>query len=372
MKVGILTFHRAHNYGAFLQAFALKTYIESLGNKVVFVDYEDKNHHSLYRLFGIVNEKDKKRSLFSVIKLLVKQIILFVPRYKRYKSFQREIMDKLGVKGYPIFNLEQLLDNCDIYIYGSDQIWRKDSYVGGFDKVFWGESPITKAKKIAYAASMGKLVTEEEDKEWVKRHLKNFSKISVREDHLKSFIQQLNNDIEIETVCDPTLLLDKEVWIEKFNLTKHDKYKNILFFYHLLKSKKANDFVKDVQKEKDYKVVELIGEVTPLFFKRDFKQDVGPKEFLEYLYNADIIISTSFHGVVLSLIFEKEFYAMGMDSNNTRVLSLLGKVGLLNRYIKDSDNLPTLEERINYNIVKEKLRDYTFLSKEFIKNNINV
>ena len=60
MKVGILTFHRAHNYGAFLQAFALKSYIESLGNEAVFIDYEDKNHHSLYRLFGPINEKNKK------------------------------------------------------------------------------------------------------------------------------------------------------------------------------------------------------------------------------------------------------------------------------------------------------------------------
>ena len=68
MKVGIFTFHRAHNYGAFLQAFALKTYIECLGNEVVFIDYEDKNHHSLYRLFGTINEKGKKRSLCSIIK----------------------------------------------------------------------------------------------------------------------------------------------------------------------------------------------------------------------------------------------------------------------------------------------------------------
>ena len=371
MKVGIFTFHRAHNYGAFLQAFALKTYIECLGNEVVFIDYEDKNHHSLYRLFGTINEKGKKRSLFSIIKSFIKQVILFIPRYRRYKRFQREIEDKLGVKGNPIFNPEKLSDDCDIYVYGSDQIWRKDSYVGGFDKVFWGEHPMTKAKRITYAASMGKLVSEEEDKEWVKQHIKNFSKISGREDHLKSFIQQLNNNIEIETVCDPTLLLDKEVWIEKFNLTKEDKYKNILFFYHLLKSQKANDFIENIQKEKEYKVVELTGEITPFFFKRNFKQDIGPREFLEYLYNADIIISTSFHGVVFSLIFEKEFYAMGMDSNNTRVLSLLGKVGLTDRYISDKEELPkSIEKKIDYNLVKEKIKNFRVTSKDFLSKNL--
>lgn len=371
MKVGILTFHRAHNYGAFLQAFALKTYIESLGNEVFFIDYEDKNHHSLYRLFGTINEKEKKRSLFSVIKLLVKQIILFVPRYKRYKRFQKEIVDKLGIKGYPIFNPKELSDNCDIYVYGSDQIWRKDTYVGGFDKVFWGEYPITRAKKIAYAASMGKLVSKGEDKEWVKQHLKNFSKVSVREEHLKDFLQQLNNDIEIETVCDPTLLLDKEVWIEKFNLKKESKYKNILFFYHLLKSKKAKTFVDNIQKEKEYKVLELTGEVTPLFLKKNFKQDIGPREFLEYLYNADIVISTSFHGVVFSLIFEKEFYAMGMDSNSTRVLSLLEKVGLTDRYINDKGELPkVIEKKIDYNLVKEKIRCFRVKSKDFLLKNL--
>ena len=369
MKVGILTFHRAHNYGAFLQAFALKSYIESLGNEVVFIDYEDKNHHSLYRLFGPINEKNKKRNLFSIIKSLIKQIILFIPRYRRYIRFQKEIESKLGIKGSPIFNPEKLSDDCDIYVYGSDQIWRKDNYVGGFVKVFWGEYPITKAKKIAYAASMGKLVSKDEDKEWIKLHLKNFSQISVREEHLKTFIQQLNNKIEVETVCDPTLLLDKKVWIEKFNLkkTKGDRF---LFFYHLLKSEKAKIFIDNIQKEKECKVIEITGEVIPIFLKQNLKQDIGPKEFLEYLYNADIVISTSFHGVVFSLIFEKEFYAMGMDSNNTRVLSLLEKVGLTNRYIKDNDNLPTFEDKIDYNIIRDKLRDYTFLSKEFIKCNI--
>jgi len=216
---------------------------------------------------------------------------------------------------------------------------------------------------------MGKLVSKDEDKEWIKLHLKNFSQISVREEHLKTFIQQLNNKIEVETVCDPTLLLDKKVWIEKFNLkkTKGDRF---LFFYHLLKSEKAKIFIDNIQKEKECKVIEITGEVIPMFLKQNLKQDIGPKEFLEYLYNADIVISTSFHGVVFSLIFEKEFYAMGMDSNNTRVLSLLEKVGLTNRYIKDNDNLPTFEDKIDYNIIRDKLRDYTFLSKEFIKCNI--
>ena len=371
MKVGVLTFHRAHNYGAFLQAFALKTYIESLGNEVVFIDYEDKNHHSLYRLFGTINEKDKKRSVFFIRKILIKQIILFIPRYRRYIRFLREIEDKLGVKGNPIFNPKELSDNCDIYVYGSDQIWRKDTYVGGFDKVLWGEYPITKAKKIAYAASMGKLVSKDEDKEWVKQHLKNFSKISVREEQLKTFVQQVNNTIEVEAVCDPTLLLNKEIWIEKFNLKKESKYKNILFFYHLLKSEKAKAFVDNIQKEKKYKVVELTGEVTPLFFKKNFKQDIGPREFLEYLYNADIVISTSFHGVVFSLIFEKEFYAMGMDSNNTRVLSLLEKVGLRDRYISDKEYLPKIiEKKIDYNLIKEKIKNFRVISKDFLSKNL--
>ena len=143
-----------------------------------------------------------------------------------------------------------------------------------------------------------------------------------------------------------------------------------MFFYHLLKSEKAKIFIDNIQKEKECKVIEITGEVIPMFLKQNLKQDIGPKEFLEYLYNADIVISTSFHGVVFSLIFEKEFYAMGMDSNNTRVLSLLEKVGLTNRYIKDNDNLPTFEDKIDYNIIRDKLRDYTFLSKEFIKCNI--
>lgn len=370
MKVGILTYHRAHNYGAFMQAFALKKYIESLGHEVIFVDYENKNHHSLYKLWGRVHSGNNKKATFHRIKEFVKQLLTFRLRFIRYHKFEREIHAKLGITSkLPIFNPNNLKDNCDIYVYGSDQIWRKDSFVGGFDSVYWGSYPKTISKKITYAASMGKIVSFEENEKYIEHKLNNFYSVSVREIQLKNMLKSLSIQKEVTLVCDPTLLLNKELWINEFSLVKKKTTKNILF-YHLLKSRFTEDFVKSLVKNNEYKLFELTGSVDLFRYKNSYRQTAGPKEFLEFIYNSNLVISTSFHGVIFALIFEKDFYAMGMDDNNTRVLTLLEKIGLSNRYINEGGSIPENLDHVDYNSVRDKLSSYVLDSKKYLKDNL--
>lgn len=370
MKIGILTFHRAHNYGAFMQAFALKTYIESLGHKAVFIDYVDKNHHSLYSLWQLEKRSKNKFTIIKNMKLYTKKIILLIPRYIRYKKFSNDSSVYLGVdqKKTPIHEPENIKDICDFYVYGSDQIWRKDDFLGGFDSVLWGDYPKTNNPKVSYAASMGKMVSLEENREFINEHLNNFSAVSVREFQLKDLLLEIDPQKNITHVCDPTLLLNKETWIDKLGLKKTTS-KGIIF-YHLLGSDHAKKIVQKIKNEYKCNLVEFSGAVTLSRLKKHHKQLVGPVEFLNYFYNSDFVVSTSFHGVIFAIIFEKNFYAMGMDKNSYRVLSLLKELGLSDRYIADADKLPKTFPDINFVEVKKRLNKYVEKSKIFLTTSI--
>ena len=51
MKVGILTFHRALNYGAVLQSYALQQVLKDLGYDACIIDYKQKHIEKIYKVF---------------------------------------------------------------------------------------------------------------------------------------------------------------------------------------------------------------------------------------------------------------------------------------------------------------------------------
>ena len=91
MKIGILTFHRAHNYGAVLQAYALQEILRSKGHYVEFIDY--KNPY----LLSVYNWLSWKRFITKNVMRTIKELSLIIKRKRRYDNFQHFIPSKLYV-----------------------------------------------------------------------------------------------------------------------------------------------------------------------------------------------------------------------------------------------------------------------------------
>lgn len=364
MKIGILTFHRAINYGAFLQAFALKTFLESLDHEVAVVDYWPKGHAKAYKLW---NDKWWNRCSF-IGKL--KYFLGFIIRYRRGKTRKVKVENLL----YNYLNLqseakyqfpESLVElDCDCIIYGSDQIWWKSSIPGyeGFDPVYWGEYISNAVKKIAYAPSMGIIDLTDGDKKNISKWLCNFDKLSVRESQLYEAIHGLTEK-EISVVLDPVFLLSKEGW-ERY-CVPIDRPKYILY-YNLLPSKEADDLVDIMKNEYQCDVVEITGSVDPLKIGKRYIQTADAIEFISLIKSAEFVVTSSFHGTAFSILFEKQFYVVGVGRHSGRIESLLSELDINNRLIRDVNML--LFNDVDYTALNKKIDSFMSFSKKYLTN----
>ena len=94
------------------------------------------------------------------------------------------------------------------------------------------------------------------------------------------------------------------------------------------------------------------------------------EDFLRLVHDAEYVVSNSFHGVAFSLIFQKQFFAVGMGAKANRVVSLLGVAGIPERYIVDAKETPTLFKPIDYEIVEGNLQSIVAKSINYLKRSI--
>ena len=138
MKIGILTYHRAHNYGAMLQAYALLTCLRNNGHSAEIIDYWPESHRVQYALVKPI----VGNGVLSKIKCIIVNTITFFRRYIRIRKFEKFSQKYLSIEStiqYPNPNLADLQYDC--VIVGSDQIWRNHDSNGrhiGFDPMCLG------------------------------------------------------------------------------------------------------------------------------------------------------------------------------------------------------------------------------------------
>jgi hypothetical protein len=367
MKIGILTYQRAHNYGALLQAFALKTYVQNLGHKVELIDYWPKYHSLEYELIPYFS----KRSFLGKIKSILLLSLLSLRIIKRRAGYINFMRSFLGLSKNIKYKLVDELANVnfDIILYGSDQIWRKHNnpLLKGFDSVYYGEGVSKKIKKVSYAASMGVLALSTENNRFLSNHLGEFKNISVRESNLQF---ELENRINCKSslVLDPVFLLDKDVWIKYIpNSLVSEKY---IFLYQLKEDPSSIILAQKLQDYFGYRVIEVKADANTFSFGNRYKHSASPFEFLSLIKNAEFVVSTSFHGTAFSVIFEKQFYAIGMGNNSDRVRTLLNTLGISTRLLYSVNDI-NYDDIIDYNKVKENLVSSIDLSMSFVKENLN-
>ena len=364
MKIGILTYHRAENYGALLQAYAMKTYLQSQGHEVSFVDYWPKYHSDYFRLFPW--QQLSKRSGYKKILFLIQLVLWLIPRYLRKRKFQNFMYNQLNLSEVPQYtDRDSRTDRYDVVLYGSDQIWRKQNLAGvGFDDWYFGSDHVLADRKIVYAGSMGTVDTTAKDDEYVQKMMQNFNALSVRENDLQLYLGSL--DISSILVPDPVFLLSKDQW--KSLIKKGVNKGNYILFYNLLNTRESKLFAEKLSREKNLPIREVNKRMVSshLLHKR-YISTASVEQFLQLIEGAEYVVSNSFHGVAMSVIFEKQFYAVGMGAKSNRVLSLLENAGIKDRYIASLQDSPA-SSKIDYNKAHDSLneviaRGYDFLQR---------
>lgn len=352
---GILTFHKAHNYGALLQAYALSYTIKKYNKDVFFVDYENETLTKGYTLFPIFN----KYSPVSYIKEWIHLILDFKRKYKRYHAFSRFInnyIKPLSVSKNNAF---------DVVFLGSDQIWNA-SYTNGVDSNYYGQGEGLNANKlVSYAASMGKLSLNGKDEEEFISLIQGINEIGVREKYLKDYIEDKTGR-ECVVNLDPTLLLDRQEWeslSKRFN--SDERY---LLVYEMHPHSEMSRIANQIAESLNLKI-KVLASRTNYKISKDAITDADPRDFLMYFANASFILTTSFHGTVFSIINEIPFYTLCFGNEvDLRSSSLLELVNLKNRMIPGIESIDSNNENLHFNFEEASkiLQDHRRNSINFI------
>ncbi len=350
-KVGILTFHAAHNYGSMLQAFALKSAIADLGYESEIINYR--------------NERQKK--LYSILSVGIKtQIIrmMHLPKYiKRYKAFEQYLHDYL-TSSSEVSSTEEVR-NCvkgfKAIVCGSDQIWNETPTTYDRDMIYF--LPFNFAgKKVAYAPSMGSDIDLELIKGTLVPYIKDFESVSAREEYLSKVLNDCIGGKNIPTVLDPTLLVTDKVWQQQLVDVNR---RNYICFYSLIYSDELVNFAMTVSQKLGMKVINLSPRAKYATNSSiEQRYDIGPREFLSYIRNAGLVITNSFHGTVFSILFKRPLFSLIIDPNKPdfRRQNLFSITGLHDMYFPVTET-SSIEERFN----RMKSCDYSFAEAELNK-----
>lgn len=364
-KTLTITTVRAINYGAVLQAYALHKKILMLGaeNELIYLKNEKPNYFQSLRKYNF---------RIKCIKLLENYFRIY--RYFSCKSCFNKFV-KFSEENFKhtkeIMSLNDIeLNKYDAIITGSDQM-----FGFGVDKNinmarFLCFDDKNKIKRYSFAASFSSYNLDKKQNEFMKKQLKKFEKISVREEQGKSFLKNALS-IESQVNIDPVFLLEQEEW-EKIITNKRIIKEKYILCYFLISSPILEQVIKKLkEKYNDCKVISV--QLTSLKrIKADkYIFDAGPKEFLNLIKNAEAVVTTSFHGTAFSLIFKKDFYSVLKKGYRTeRFESLLGKVDLKERLLIEDVKIENILP-INYDIVFKKLKEEKRKSIEYIKEILN-
>lgn len=339
MKVGILTFHNAYNYGAVLQTFATQEIVKSRGHDVEIINYHNQKVDRQYK------KRIPRRKFYRIPLTLIGKYFF----NKRKEAYEKFIDKYLHLNKEVIRSAENVtFDKYDIILIGSDQLWNK-KITGGWDKMYWGDfkaSPNT--RRVAWSVSMNYTDLNKDDILFIKNHLENFDLISVRESDLFSFVSSLTSKKVYQTL-DPTLVLPSTRWEE----VCHDvKEKGYIAVYAVQDEEKAIAFARSIASKHNKSLV-IIRSYSKWNFTSENKEYAGPDDFLSYIRHADMVVTTSFHGAVFSIIYQKQFVCP-VFRDNIRVESLLESLNIRERRVKSISEYNSLPP-IDYTRVKKDL-----------------
>ena len=346
-KIGIVTIHTDFNYGAVLQAIASQKVFEINGYDAEIIDYRNKYIDQQSKL--IYKQDNKVKGYF----------ITFIRNtvFGRYFYFKKAIKNldlyrkKTSKRYYTIDDLKHT--KYDILIAGSDQLWNP-IISNGIDPVFllnFGNP----RKKISLATSMGSYNLKESDTVVFKELLSNFSSISVREKHAINQLQPLVST-KIKEILDPTLLLDKKIWIDDYAKKSNyynTKEKYILTYFVGGEKSKYKSKILDYSKKLGIPVWSI--QYSNYNWKETDKKILGASvvDFVALIKNATLVLTDSFHGVAFSVNMGVNFVALTNTQNPVRVKEFLNKLDLSDRIDMSSDEY----KEIDYNNVNGKLSD---------------
>jgi hypothetical protein len=344
MKVGVLTFRWAYNYGALLQAYALRKVITALGAEVEFINYVLPTHRQPpFRGMGLRSSRWR------------------LPLVLRFEMFRHHHLPATQAV-YNHKDLEPLSKSYDAVVVGSDQVWSSRVHDGFFPAYFLDFVKSSKTRRISYGACFGQRDQASEALQKAGDLLSRFDHLSVRNQMSQELVRQLSGR-ESRVVQDPTLLYG----FDEFFSTRQSKGDYILVYSLASHHRTLGETIVKRLREKTRLPVVSVWPGMEFCEADRIVRAVGPIQWLRLFKNARFICTDSFHGTVFATKFKKPF-ASWAGSRPERLRDFLASVGLDDRLVTNIDTIDfgSLAEPIDYDEVFRNLQPLIGSSRQFL------
>lgn len=383
MKVALAINYDYHDYGGMLQAFATQRFLTKNG-----IDSDAINFDNLK---GDINKRKWRYFLSNIFDIsIVKEKSKLIEKKLKQKSNEKlksgmaerdAAFDEFCKSHFKVSRAFESWEDMakasrneyDAVVVGSDQLWLPSNIMADYYTLNWVPQEV---KKIAYATSFGIGSIPAKYSKIYSHYLKRIDYLSARETSGQDIIKKLAGR-DVQLVNDPALLLDADGWNEVISneLLIKEKY---VFCYFMGNNPEQRNFVRKLANKKGLKVVALLHLdqyiATDEYYIDMAPWHVSPADFVNLVKNAECVCTDSFHGTVFSIIYSRPFFTFkrfnkkASLSTNTRITSLLTRLGLMDRLVLDMDCEQTFD--IDWNKIQSGVSQFRKASSEYLLNAI--
>ena len=362
MRVGIITmYYKSYNFGGQLQSYGMYKALKNLGCDARQISFVPDNR----KKYGTVRYiKIKYKMILRNLLLQIKSRRL-TSINKNMKLFMNSIPHTSLIKAQKLYVLNKEYDG---FVAGSDQIWNP---AFAYDEYFLNFAENNK-RKISYAASIGVTDCGDEEKDYLIKQIERMDYVSVREIGAKNLLNQIMPNKKVSWVLDPTFLLSKEQWSELDVSNKMDLPKHYAAVYLMGNNIDNINLVNKIINEMG--IESVIIPFTVSDYNKNSKNDLGPKEFVTIIKNAEVVFTDSFHATCFSIINGVNFYCLSRNgtsknkSMNSRIESLFDMFEIQPRWIRTYEDYENLNSEISYDEINEKIYEYQKASLYYLNN----
>ncbi len=338
MKIGILTFHRAYNCGAMLQAWALKTVLERMGHEVEFPSCNRVGDGARFMPFNLKGRSflRKLKNIFGISLLNLLSIGIEDRKRFYFRKFRQTYLPEREC--LPV-EFERLYD-C--LIVGSDQVWNPNCAGLNEAPLFLLENFSYSKPIVAYSVSCGDKQLSSELCVRIRAAAQKCAAVSVREPLVNTF---LNGAYPL--VPDPTLLLNRDDYMKELSLSDiKPRKRKLLYCFTLGASPFVVSTARALAKRLDADcVIQPTYQFSRLGAPRGLTYGLSPDGMAQQMFNADYVLASSFHGTVFAIHSGRPFLSLReqIDELESRPASLLRQLNMSERLVNPTVSIEEME-----------------------------
>ena len=353
MVVNVITRHAPTNYGSLLQAIATQRVIMNLGHECRIINYIPKCETGVRMAITQLEQKTKWRHnpIKKAIYLMVAEPETLLMDRKFLAMRKKYLL--MGPCCATTGELKKLYaeKKDEVFLTGRDQVWGPIS-TGHYDPTYFLDFVPKSSRKLAFAASFGKAIFDEQTLKEYGVLLKKYDSLAVRENVAVELLKKM--DISAKQVLDPTLLMDADAWSEYVKpMKKPEKY---VLVYQIHANSDLDHYAVKFAEKAELPLLR----VSPLLHqaKRSGKFVYCPdiSGFLDLVKNAAYMVTDSFHGTAFAINFNTQFVEVlpntGTSSRNQSILEL---TGLTDRIVRDLNDFSYIDQEIDFKEANEKI-----------------